>query len=67
MNETITWLDANAEKPDADITVLLFNESASSPVWPGYWDGESWQYAEGGDASPTHWAEMPCGAVDLVA
>lgn len=62
--ETLHWHPAS-KKPDADVTVLLFVPKADSePVWPGYWDGEAWVYADG--AAPVRgveaWADMPQGA-----
>ena len=40
ITETLTWKPV-AEKPDSDISVLLFDPAASEPVWPGYLDGET--------------------------
>ena len=65
MNETITWIDVSIEKPDSDLTVMLFNGSEESfQVWMGHWTGEEWCYIDGGTATPSHWAEMPAGPVD---
>jgi hypothetical protein len=55
--EAVTWIPA-AELPDADSTVMLFDTAASEPVWPGYYDGERWLYADGMPAAPTHYADM---------
>ena len=60
ITESLTWKPV-AEKPDSDISVLLFDPAASEPVWPGYLDGETWRYADGMPAAPTHWADFPKG------
>lgn len=65
--ETIAWHVPADEMPDADTTVLLHvPESEDDPVWPGFWDGEQWRYA---DAMPlsarghevAHWGSFPVG------
>lgn len=61
--EAITW-KAAADLPDADSTVMLFDPAASEPVWPGYYDGERWLYADGMPAAPTHYADMLKGPRD---
>ncbi|MDN4056357.1 hypothetical protein QPK32_25140 [Massilia sp. YIM B02763] len=58
--ERLVWKDA-AELPDVDVTFQLFDPEASEPVWPGYYDGERWVYADGMPATPTHYADMPRG------
>jgi hypothetical protein len=55
--------------PDADITVLLKvmprsgGEIDGFDVWPGYWNGERWLWADGlrvaGQVEA--WADMPEG------
>lgn len=63
MTETITWIDASEQKPDVDTTVMVFVPEASEPIWPGWWSGEEWVWAEGAtiDDTVTHWAELPMG------
>lgn len=56
-SESVTWTPA-ATLPDADATVLLFDVEANEPVWPGYYDGERWRYADGMPAKPTYYAPM---------
>lgn len=58
--ETITWIPVS-QPPDSDLTVLLKDPNASEPVWPGYLDGETWRFADGMPANPTHWSDMPGG------
>lgn len=57
LSERVTWTPV-AQLPDSDITVQLYDEAASEPVWPGYYDGERWRYIDGMPAKPTHYAEM---------
>lgn len=63
--ETITWIDADSQKPDDDIIVLVASPTPSEPVWPGYYDSESnqWMIPDGFPFSNrvTYWAEMPSG------
>jgi hypothetical protein len=62
--ETITWHPVSpTTMPDGDITVQLFDEAASEPVWPGYFDGEKWLYIDGNTAHPTYYAQMSIGPV----
>lgn len=66
--ETITWFPVSLETmPDGDLTVQLFDEAASEPVWPGYFDGDKWLYIDGTIARPTSWAQMPAGPLTAVA
>lgn len=59
--ETITWFNAK-HIPDADTTVLLYAPNADEPVWPGYWDGDRWCWADGTDAAGViAYAKMPEG------
>jgi hypothetical protein len=58
---TTTWTPVANQLPDSDTTILLFDENASEPVWPGYLDGNMWRYIDGMPAQPTHWTEMPEG------
>jgi hypothetical protein len=56
---SITWRDANSDKPDSDITVLCWD--GETPFFTGYWDSatEQWIDCATGAAVfyPTHWAE----------
>lgn len=66
--ETITWIPVSpATMPDGDLTVMLFNEGANEPVWPGYFDGEDWIYVDGNIAHPSHYAQMAVGPVAALA
>ena len=63
--ETIEWIDADSQRPDDDIIVLVATPSLPEQVWLGYYDSESneWKISDGlpfGD-KVTHWAEMPEG------
>jgi len=40
------WIDPNEKKPDADIVVLMRLDDEDYPVWPGFWDGETWRQAD---------------------
>lgn len=58
----VHWIDAKVELPDADRTVLVNCVVGDDPVWLGYWDGETWRLADGGDLGKhgvAYWAEMP--------
>ena len=57
----IEWHSVSDELPDEGTTVLIYEEHATDPVWPGYIDDGEWFFAEGAPAYPTHWAEMPEG------
>lgn len=65
VSETINWIDADSQRPDDDIIVLVATPSPGEPVWPGYYDSESneWKISDGlpFGYKVTHWAEMPEG------
>ena len=60
ITETLTWHPV-ASPPDSDTTVLIFDRTASEPVWLGYLDGDTWRNTEGYPMCPTHWAPTPEG------
>lgn len=68
LTEMLHWRDAAKEKPDADVTVLMYVPDASEPVAMGYWDDQynEWTYDVGAACrhTPTHWAEMPSGPTE---
>ncbi len=55
---TITWIDATAELPDDEMTVLVALESGE--VWTGFRDGGWWRYVSADliGEPVTHWAEF---------
>ena len=56
---TINWIDATAQLPDADLTVLI--ATSDGEVVTGFFD-EEWRDAASAmpTASPvTHWADLP--------
>lgn len=56
----ITWVNADEDLPDDEITVLLALEDGE--VWTGYHDGGRWYYASGDLISTSkvlHWANFP--------
>lgn len=62
--ESLFWYDAKQIKPDATITVLVFDATADDPVWMGYWDDdvEEWYSVHHMTLeNVTHWAELPRG------
>jgi hypothetical protein len=61
--ETINWTAPGEQMPDADTTVLIRVEGASEPVWPGYFDGGVWRYADGMPVRGRviEWTDMPVG------
>ena len=62
MTATITWIDAEQEKPDADRLVLIHCPISDDPVWFGSWDGHTWCDIASDELGPTfvdHWAEFP--------
>lgn len=66
--EAIAWTrPAAAGMPDADITVLLHVEGADEPVWPGWWDGERWIWADGQpvEGRVIEFADLPGGSQKL--
>lgn len=58
--EILTWHPAS-QRPDSDMTVLLFEPGADEPSFLGYHNGEAWCDSDSFRAKPTHWAEMPKG------
>jgi hypothetical protein len=56
-----------AELPDSDLTVLVFNDDWDEPSTIGFLDGATWRDALGmafdeadpTSAPPTHWAHLP--------
>lgn len=59
--ESITWIPVSQQLPDSDVTMLLYCESATEPVWLGYYDGTGWHTAEGDKINPSHYASLPGG------
>jgi hypothetical protein len=65
--EEIVWIDATGDRPDDDVTVLIFAPNADEPVWPGYCctddSGTLWFWADGSEIHDrvSHYAEMPAG------
>jgi len=61
---SLTWIDATAQMPDADLTVLLAL-SEGPEVELGFYDGEEWRFVTcepGGSpvfGTVTHWADLP--------
>jgi hypothetical protein len=63
-SELIYWLDANKEKPDADMTVLVQSSDSSDPVWMGFWDDDDGEWKDINNVrleGVTRWAELPRG------
>lgn len=66
--ESITWTPVAAALPDADITVLCFDEESMAVV-EGFYDGidehdgrQVWRDVTAMELGiVTHWAEMPHG------
>lgn len=58
ITEPLHWHDAEAEKPEAMKTVLLWLTDPEYPFTNGYWDGQGWiDDGSGGDlVGVTHWA-----------
>ena len=46
--------------PDADMTVLMRTDSVEHPIWPGFHDGSTWCFADGGtvDLKVIGWMEI---------
>lgn len=63
MKNTIEWIAVADALPDDSATVLLYDATASEPVWPGWLDTDLdvWFYVDSLTATPTHWAEFPAG------
>ena len=61
---SLTWIDATAEMPDSDLTVLIAT-SEGPEVELGFHDGEEWRCVTcepGGSpvlGTVTHWADLP--------
>lgn len=58
-NATVTWIDATAELPDHEMTVLV--ALADGEVWTGFHEAGEWRYvsADNIETPVTHWAEFP--------
>ena len=53
------WLDAEKEKPDADIAVLAVNAHHYA-YWIATWDGQSWISVDTMQVVRiTHWMDLP--------
>lgn len=66
MEEVIKWIDAESEKPDDGIDVLVCRTSLDGEqvLWIGSWDSadDCWRSDSGGRMyGVIHWAEMPEG------
>ena len=62
--EAIEWHSVTDSLPDVDTTVLVYAPEDADPVWLGYYDGDSWDSAEGMPyraGAVTAWAAMPEG------
>jgi hypothetical protein len=67
----VRWIPVAKELPDADTTVLIYNELWNEPVFMGWLDGDMWRSIHAAPlngsakepefAPPTHWAELPEG------
>lgn len=53
------WIDASAEKPDANSIVLIATQHDPEPVWVGYYDDSCWRCIDGMPVDVTHWMELP--------
>jgi hypothetical protein len=63
-SELIYWLDANKEKPDAAMTVLVRSSDSGDPVWMGFWDDDDGEWRDINNVrleGVTRWAELPRG------
>jgi hypothetical protein len=57
---SVRWRSCAVEPPDDDTTVLVYDPTASEPVWPGYKSGEDWRWAEGPRIhNPRFWCHIP--------
>lgn len=63
IREVINWHDVPDELPDADVTVLLYTDDESEPVWFGWLDEEGWVYIDGAPVGGVvkRWAHVPKG------
>jgi hypothetical protein len=61
MQELLTWKEAAADLPDADLTVIVRLRNNEEPVWLGYFDGDQWCDLDGQPVEVVRWAEMPLG------
>lgn len=43
---TIPRWNSPEDLPDADTTVLIRTTDDDTPIWPGFWDGECWRFAD---------------------
>jgi hypothetical protein len=65
--ETIVWVFASEQLPDAETTVLLYSPGADDPVWFGYLDYMDfiplWRDVSGMPmlTPVTRWADLPKG------
>lgn len=55
------WKNAELEKPDADLIVLIHCPGYSESVWLGYFDDSLnvWFDESGSQINVAHWMELP--------
>ena len=66
MSETITWIDAETQKPDADLLVLIarYGKDVSIGSFDDGDGGDQWRCEHGAVVKDvTHWAELPLGPI----
>lgn len=64
MQNLLTWVNAESNPPDDDVTVLIFAPILEEPVWMGYLEDGIWYLVEGEalhDGIVTHWSDFPPG------
>lgn len=64
IRETLEWFAPAEKLPDDDTIVLVKVKGQDEPVWPGWYDGETWVVADGFEVDPGDlllWAQMPAG------
>lgn len=58
---SVKWIDADLERPDDNLAVLMYIPDADEPVWLGYIEGGTWFEMDGFpvEGEVKAWCDLP--------